>query len=185
MKKILLLSLLSLTLYSCSNDEDNQQKELQFIQVRVTSEGNVTPSGNVYLFRISGYDIKNYEPNCWIWEDTPLLFYKNRNGESDFMTPISDYGHSYSGKLLKSPERNCSLHAIYWDDLKSTYGKPKAGDEYLLLVNLSERPYSRAYKRLILTENSKITVTLPPTDTGYSDFVEASWKIEPYTSDFE
>ena len=95
------------------------------------------------------------------------------------MYPISGYGSKYKGELLTDKEKGYSLHSIYWYELSSLYGTPKAGDEYLVFVNLNNGTYARASKRFVITKNSIIKVKLPSC-TDKSEFVNAKWEILDY-----
>ena len=181
MKKLFLLLFITPLLFiSCSSDDDNEDnEELKFIQIRVTSEDTPTPNGNVYLFKVNGYDIESDQPNAWAIDYTPVLFYKH-NGESKPMTPVSKYGSQSKGDLLISEKDGCSIHSIFWYELSSTYGAPKAGDEYLVFVDLRNGTYARASKRFTIKKNSTITIKLP-TCKDKSQFVDAEWSIQDYT----
>lgn len=181
MKKILfLLAMLPMFLFTaCSSDDDEEQNnELEFIQIKVTSEDTPTPNGNVYLFKVSGYDITSDKPNRWTIDYTPILFYKY-NGESETLFPISEYGKQSKGDLLLNEKEGCSVRSFFWYELSSQYGTPKAGDEYLIFIELRNGTYARATKRLTITKNSLITVKLP-TCTDHSKFVEGEWTISDY-----
>lgn len=180
MKKILFLMLLAPLFLSCSSDDDNEGKndKLEFIQVKVTSEDAPAPNGNVYLFKVNGYALDSDKPNSWAVDYTPVLSYKD-NGESESMLPISDYGTKTKGDLQLNEKDGYSVHSFYWNNLSSKYGKPEAGDEYLIFIELRNGTYARASKRFVITKNSLITVKLP-TCTDKSKFVEGSWSISDY-----
>lgn len=181
MRKILfiLATLPILLLTSCSSDSNNDNDEgLEFIQVRVTSEDTPTPNGNIYLFKVNGYELDSEEPNSWAIKDTPVLFYKH-NGESETMLPISEYGSQNKGNLLLDEKEGYSAYSFYWHSLSSSYGTPKSGDEYLIFIELRNGTYARASKRFVITKNSLITVKLP-TCTDKSKFVDGEWSISDY-----
>lgn len=95
------------------------------------------------------------------------------------MTPISSYGSEREGDLLLNSDKGCSLYSIYWDDLALLYGTPKAGDEYLIFIELKNGTHVKASKRFIIERNSVITVKFPPC-ADQSDFVNAEWFISDY-----
>lgn len=184
MKKILFLLVMLpfFALTSCSSDdENNQDNELKFIQIKVTSDDTPTPNGNVYLFKVNGYNIDDDYPSFWSYGSlayTPTLSYKY-NGEESAMLPVSEYGKESKGNLLFKENEGCSIRSIYWYELSSRYGTPKAGDEYLVFVTLRNGTYAKASKRFVITKNSLITVKLP-TCTDKSKFVEGKWTISDY-----
>lgn len=182
MKKILfLMAILPILIFtSCSSDSDEEDNDndLEFIQVKVTSEDTPTPNGNIYLFKVNGYDIDSDIPNSWAIDYTPVLFYKY-NGEDKSMIPISEYGQKYKGELLQNEKEGYSVHSIYWYELSSLYGTPKPGDEYLLFIQLRNGTYAKSSKRFVITKNSLITVKLP-TCKDKSEFVDGVWTISDY-----
>lgn len=184
MKKILfLLATLPMIVFTAcsSDDDDNKDNELKYIQIKVTSEDTPTPNGNVYLFKINGYNLDNDHPRFWDYGKlayTPTLSYKY-NGEQSAMLPVSEYGSKYKGDLLLSEKDGYSVHSIYWSNLSSLYGTPKIGDEYLIFVTLRNGTYAKASKRFIITKNSLITVKLP-TCKDKSEFVDGEWTISDY-----
>lgn len=180
MKKLLLLLLVVPLFISCgSGDEEKDGNNLEFIQVRVTSDSNATPNGNVYLFKVNGYDLVSDKPNSTSMEYDPFLSYKYNN-ETRYMSAISATGSKSKGDLIISEKYGSSVGSIFWDDLSSLYGVPKSGDEYILLVVLRTGKYERAYKRLTITKNSTISVHIPSSD-DYSKYVDATWNISDYT----
>lgn len=184
MKKILFFLAIAFPLVfaSCSKDDDEKQdSELEFIQIKVTSADTPTPNGNVYLFKVNGYNIDDDYPSFWSYGSlayTPTLSYKY-NGEESAMLPVSEYGKERKGNLLFKENEKCSIHSIYWYELSSRYGIPKVGDEYLVFVTLRNGTYAKASKRFVITKNSLITVKLP-TCTDKSKFVEGEWTISDY-----
>ncbi len=182
MRKILFLmatlSILMFTSCSSGSDEEDNDNNLKFIQVKVTSEDTPTPNGNIYLFKVNGYNIESDSPNSSAIDYTPVLFYKY-NGEDKLMIPISEYGKKYKGELLLNEEEGYSVHSIYWYEPSSLYGTPKPGDEYLLFIQLRNGTYAKSSKRFIITKNSLITVKLP-TCKDKSEFVDAVWTISDY-----
>lgn len=186
MKKLLFLLVIAFPLVftSCSkDDENNNDNELKFIQIKVTSADTPTPNGNVYLFKVSGYNVNDDYPLFWSYGNlayTPTLSYKY-NGEESAMLPVSEYGSKYKGDLLLSEKDGYSVHSIYWYNLSSLYGTPQIGDEYLIFVTLRNGTYAKASKRFIITKNSLITVKLP-TCKDKSKFVDGEWTISDYSS---
>lgn len=166
---------------SSGSDKEDEDDELEFIQLRVTSEDTPTPNGNVYLFKVNGYDIKSETPLFFNYGDiayTPTLTYKS-NGEDKTMIPISEYGKKNKGDLLLNENEKYSTHTFYWYQLSSIYGTPKPGDEYLVFIVLRGDTYAKTSKRFTVTKNSKITVKLP-TCKEESRFVEGEWSISDY-----
>lgn len=178
MKQILFTVMTVLLLLGCSKENEEKSNELEFIQVKVTSEDTPTPDGNIYLFKVSGYKIDSDRPNSWAIDNTPFLSY-NYNGESKTMLPISEYGSKHKGDLLLNEKEGYSVESFYWNNLSSTYGTPTAGDEYLVFIELRNGTYARASKRFKINNNSQITVKLP-TCTDKSRFVDGEWSIADY-----
>lgn len=178
MKKISFLMMAALLLVGCSKDSEEKDDGLKFIQIKVTSADTPTPNGNVYLFKVNGYNLEGDHPNSWTIDDTPFLSYKY-NGESKTMLPISEYGSKYKGDLLLNEKEGYSAKSFYWNNLSSTYGTPIAGDEYLVFIELRNGTYARASKRFKINNNSQITVKLP-TCTDKSRFVDGEWSIADY-----
>ena len=181
MKKILffMMAMLPLMFSGCSDDDEDKKKdELKFVQLQITSEDNTTPNGNAYIFKVSGYDLESDEPLSWAINYTPVLHY-TFNGESEVMVPISKYGKLYHGDLVLNKKDGYSVYSFFWDELSSIYGQPKAGDEYLIFIELRNGTYAKVSKRFVIERNSVIKVRIP-TCKDVSKFVDAEWSISDY-----
>ncbi|MBP5359910.1 MAG: hypothetical protein J6129_00310, partial [Bacteroidaceae bacterium] len=162
MQTIIMVAMLSVGFMSCNSDDDDKEKSsLDYIQVRVYSKDITAPNGNVYLFYVDGYvdKIKSMKPYTTLdW--TPLISY-TYNRESKYMTPVSKYGTKSDGDLLVNEGKGYSVYSIYWNSLSSLYGIPKSGGKYVLLVELRNGVYLKAYKELTITKNSIVEVHFP------------------------
>jgi len=175
--------LLPLCATSCSSDDDDddssKSSELEYVQIQVTSESDVAPNGNVYLFKVTGYELESDRP-LTVLDYKPVLDYKY-NGETKYLLPISKYGTKSGGDLLKMEDFNCSVASFYWSSLDTSYGTPKAGDEYIVYVKLRSGDYVKASKRFTITKNSTIKVYLEDADeSAHTTWVDGEWSISDY-----
>ncbi|MBQ6204164.1 MAG: hypothetical protein IJK46_08745 [Prevotella sp.] len=185
---ILMVTIPCVDFTSCGSDDDdspNNSSSLDFIQVRVYSEDVTAPNGNAYLFYVDNYldMIEDLRPST-VLEWTPTISYQY-NRETKYMTPISKYGSKYKGDLLVNENKGYSVHSIYWYELSTLYGTPKPGGKYVLMVDLRNGVYLKAYKELTITNNSIIEVHFPKASEKYSSsWIDANFIVRDYVSDY-
>lgn len=175
----MLLNLLFVTAIctSCSKDDEKEDEELEFVQIRVFSEDITAPNGQAYLFYVENNvdNIDNMKPSTLGDMYSPWIGY-NRNL---VMYPVSEFGKSTSGQLMVNQKKGYSELIFYWRDLSTTYGTPSPG-RYVLFVSLSNGVYLRSYKELTITKNSIIEVSFPKANNTEYD-VDANFVVKDYS----
>jgi len=178
MKKItLLLVFTSLLCTSCSKEE-NSERKLEYLTVRVTSDDSETPSGIVSLFYLcsgnsydfNGYDLKE-PPNVANGE---MVYAVTNHDERIF--PISKFG---GDKLITSSNKDCSIGSFFWNSLSTIYGTPLINGKYVIFIKLSCGKYPRCYKVLTIDGNKMVNVHIPSA-SDYSECVTAEWQVSDY-----
>lgn len=180
MKRFLLLvaTVSCLVCTGCSKDASSNDNKLDLIQIRVTSDDEQEPSGNVYLFYLNSSKIElDGAPHITYAypANVPYLKYKGLQGDDEMMFPCSAYGKSSDGKLLSYGD-GYSQHSIFWYELSTSYGTPLPGGRYVVCICLNGTTYARMYKEFTLTRNAIISVHAP-TCKDTPAFVEAEWSI--------
>ena len=175
MKKLSLLFLLPILLFSCSSDDNEPtQDQLEFIQIKVTSDDAIKPRGVISLFYLGDDDDINHFS---VWDNgtnSTLVYALKDNGDKIY--PISnENGNKLGGSTLE----NYSVVSFFWRNLSTRYGLPIAGKKYAIGIKINEGNYPVTYKVLTIDNNKKITVHIPSV-TKIGEFVEAQWSIENY-----
>lgn len=177
MKKTLLFIAVSIVavLASCggSDGDEDSSDELKFVIVKVISDDITAPDGHVFLFNADN-SIATGEPNVSLREKYDYPYYLDKG---KYVFPISGYGSSYDGELLKNS--SYSSHAFYWSSLSSLYGTPKAGGKYTIVVMLENGTYGQAYNTMTITKNCVVTVCVSSSKVK-SQFVYATWSVNDY-----
>ena len=175
MKKILFLmaAIACLAFVGCSDDDGEKEKSMDFIQIFLTSDEKQAPEAMAALFYLPGNrDIDGCPFVTWGGD---RMIAAKQKGSSDYIYPVSDkYGEEFSAT------NDYSVNSIYWYDLSSAfYGKPEAGGTYVVFVQMLEGSKAKAYKKLTIDCNKKITVHLPKAASSGAE-VTASWSVTDY-----
>lgn len=175
MKKILFLmfAIANLAFVGCSDDDGANGKKLDFIQIILKSDEVKAPEAVAALFYLNGMDIDGCPNMTGSWGDRMIA--APRAGSSDYIFPITDVGGE---KFLVSKDH--SVNSIYWNELSSNlYGTPLAGGNYVVFVQMTEGSKSKAYLKLKIDSNKKITVHLPKANSIGAE-VDAIWNVEDF-----
>lgn len=172
MRKSLFLLFAILFITGCSKDNDDNQKELQFIQVQISTENGTLPEGIVSVFYLNGYTINECPYKNPV---TEAAIAYDEKGKMVF--PVSKLE---GDKMHKSESNGYSVATFYWDKLSSAiYGTPLANREYVVFIQLTNNDQQRAFKKITIDKNKRIKVKLP-SSTEKKKEVNAQWTIEDY-----
>ena len=134
--KYLPFSLLLLFITSCENDYND---EFNTIEVRLTTEDNISPEGNAYVFYLGKnenlpeildvkFDNESEGRYC------PFFVLYNWQGKSSVkFYPVSEYGDENAGVLHRYTKY--SYATFYVERLSQRYGVPQPGDVFIILIS--------------------------------------------------
>lgn len=133
MKKIFIVLAMLPLMFSCgSDDDDNKEDELYYLQVITKYDsGSEAPEGYVHVFYLdNAYPAESRA----YFSGADVCYMKDVNGE--YIRPV------YSKKLTKDKDlstglyKNTSTHAVYPNDLSSIYGTPDPKGKYLIAIGV-------------------------------------------------
>ena len=180
MRKFCSLTLLFLLIFtSCDEDYDDG---FFTIEVRVTTEDNVAPNGNVYIFYL-GKDVDvpkkteiglEYE---LYGRYTPFITFSVWNNEKNVIFyPVSEYGTEKDGMIHQYRDKGFSYAMFYVDKLSMEYGNPQNGGIFLVLVMPYKKWEAPAFMLFSINKNATITTTY--TNTQTEDLMYVKWNIQ-------
>lgn len=175
--KCLFFALLLLFTISCEKDYD---EDFNTIEVRLTTENNVAPEGNAYVFYLGKnknllevldvmFDFESgdrYLP-FFVFEEWQGEYYKK-------FYPVSEYGDENAGTLHRNNKYSYAM--FYVEKLSRKYGTPQPGDVFLILVVPYKKWNAPAFVIATLDKNSVVKAIYTNTTTANEMLVE--WDIK-------
>lgn len=175
--KCLFFALLLLFTISCEKDYD---EDFNTIEVRLTTENNVAPEGNAYVFYLGKnknlpevldvmFDFESgdrYLP-FFVFEEWQGEYYKK-------FYPVSEYGDENAGTLHRNNKYSYAM--FYVEKFSRKYGTPQPGDVFLILVVPYKKWNAPAFVIATLDKNSVVKAIYTNTTTANEMLVE--WDIK-------